>query len=533
MKLRDYQEEAVASIFKHFEDHTTNPLVVAPTGAGKSAIIADFVRQACTIYPATRILIVTHVKELIAQNHAQLLRFWPQAPAGIYSAGLGLKQGSRQIVVAGVQSIARKIREFKPFDLVIVDEAHLIPRSDNTLYGKLFAGLKASNPAIKIIGLTATPYRLDSGRLDRGEGAMFGRICYDIPVGMLVERGYLSPLVSKRPGMTFDLKGIRTKMGDWSEKDMAARFNTDEVTEAAVTEIVTLGADRASWLLFCISVEHAEAVRDSLRSKGISCETVTGATPAQERARALDAYKAGRVRALTSVGVLTTGFDAPRTDLLAFLRPTQSTGLYIQMAGRGMRTHPDKTDCLVLDFAGNVARHGPVDGITAPEEKRKGEGEAPTKFCPECAEILLIAARECPCCGFLFPEPEKKIERTATTEAIMNLTAEEVWHPVTDFDVARHKKDGSPDSLRLEYLINGQVIREWVCIEHTGFPRQKAVRWWEMNATGRAPDTVTEALDRRADIRRPAEAVLIREGKYHRIKRMRFGENNWERVAAE
>lgn len=523
MQLRDYQEEAVASVFSWFERSTGNPLVIAPTGAGKSVILAEFARRACQMFDGTRILIVTHVRELIAQNHAALCRLWPGAPAGIYSAGLGRRQSGRQIVVAGVQSIAKRTDEIGFFDLVIVDEAHLIPRKSGTLYGKLFEGLRRTNLAIKIIGLTATPYRLDSGRLDRGEGAMFDGIAYDIPIGMLVERGYLAPLVSKRPGTVLDLSGLHKRGGEFIDSEMTKRFNTDEITRSAVGEIVALGRDRRAWLTFCVSVDHALAVRDELRRHGITAETVTGKTASADRSRILDAYKAGHIRALTSVGVLTTGFDAPVTDLLAFLRPTASTGLYIQMAGRGMRTTPGKDNCLVLDFAGNVARHGPVDGITMPETKGKaGEGEAPTKFCPDCGSILWIAARECPDCGFEFPEPEPKIEHTASTEAVMILTAEDEWQEVRDFAVSLHKpRDGRTPSMVVEYLIGEKVVREWVCFDHGGRARQEAVYWWQRNASGAPPDSVAEALSRQSEILRPDEAVIVRDGKYWRIKKTR------------
>lgn len=526
MQLRDYQEDAVEAPFRWFAAGRGNPLIVAPTGSGKSVIWAEFCRRAIERYPSTRILLVTHVKELIAQDFQALIRLWPNAPAGIYSAGLGRRQSGRQIVVAGVQSIAKRTEELGYFDLVVVDEAHLIPRKADTLYGRLFDGLRAINPELKVIGLTATPYRLDSGRLDKGEGALFEGIAYDIPIAMLVERGYLSPLISKRPGTVFDLSGIRTRMGDWVESDLANKFNTDEVTRAAVTETVALGSDRKSWLVFCISVEHALAVRDELRRHGISAETVTGKTPHVERDRLLSDYKAGRIRALTSVAVLTTGFDAPQTDLIAFLRPTQSTGLYMQMCGRGMRIADDKDNCLVLDFAGNVARHGPVDGIMMPGEKQAGEsaGEAPTKTCPNCESILWIAARECPDCGFEFPEPEPKIEETATTEAVMLMTAEDEWQIVSDVSWARHKKAGSPDSLRVEYLVGGKVVREWVCFEHSGYARQRAVQWWQRNVGPQAPvpDTITEALDMKPATSGDLESVIVRDGKYWRIKKLRF-----------
>jgi DNA repair protein RadD len=152
---------------------------------------------------------------------------------------------------------------------------------------------------------------------------------------------------------------------------------------------------------------------------------------------------------------------------------------------------------------------------------RDGDGEAPSKVCPNCDSILLIAARECPDCGHIFPPPEPKIERTATVEAIMNLTAVEQWQAVADVDYQRHRKAGSPDSLRVTYLVGRTVVSEWVCFEHSGFARQKAVQWWQTWAGTPPPDTVGDALARVGELTAPREAVLERDGKYHRIKRLR------------
>lgn len=282
IELRDYQRAAIDALYAWFRAGRGSPLVVAPTGSGKSVILAEFARSAVVAYPETRILIVTHVRELIAQNHAALIRLWPDAPAGICSAGLGKRQLGRQILVAGVQSVARRARDLGHVDLAIVDEAHLVPRASDTQYGRLFDGLRATNPSLKVIGLTATPYRLDSGLLHGGENALFDGIAYDIPIGMLVERGHLAPLVSKRPATAFDTTGLHRRMGEFVEREMLDRFGGD-ATRAAVAEIVELGHDRRSWIAFCISVEHARAVRDELRAHGITAETVTGETTGPER----------------------------------------------------------------------------------------------------------------------------------------------------------------------------------------------------------------------------------------------------------
>lgn len=532
-QLRDYQAAAVQSVYDWFAAGKGNPLVVAPTGSGKSVILSEFCRRAIADYPATRIIVAQHVKELIQQNFAATLRLWPSAPAGIYSAGLGSRQ-MRQITFAGIQSVAKKAAQFGFIDLLVIDEAHLLPRDSTTQYQTFIAGLRQANPALKVVGLTATPFRLDSGRLDRGQGAIFDGIAYDIPIPMLVKRGYLAPLISKKPGQVFDLSGLHTRAGDYIEAELAARFDTAAVTKAAVQEVVAAGQDRRSWLLFCISVEHAANVRDEMRQHGISAEMVTGETPAADRARILADFKAGRIRALTNVNVLTTGFDAPQTDLLAFLRPTQSLGLYMQMAGRAMRTADGKVNGLVLDFAGNVARHGPVDAISVADGKdksgkgEKGEAATPAKTCPECQSIVSIAARECPDCGYLFPEPPAKIERRAGTEAIMNLTAEDDWRTVRDVQFSRHVKNNIA-SLRAEYMVDMsglrgvpfRVVSEFHCFDHTGYPRQKAVQWWHRNAGTTPPNSTADAIARISEVRTPEEVVIVKEGDFWRISRAR------------
>src|SRR5690606_7312699 len=253
-------------------------------------------------YPATRILALTHVRELISQNHAQLLRYWPDARSSIYSAGLGKKNLSGQVVFAGIQSFARVASRAGEFDLVLIDEAHLIPRKSGTMYRRTLDALAATNPAIKMVGTTATPYRLDSGLLHEGKDAVFDAICYDIPVGMLVERGYLAPLVSKKPQQTFDLSGLHTRAGEYIDAELSARFDRDDINRAIVSECHALAADRQAWLFFCISVDHARHMAEILRETGKRAEVITGDTTPAERTRIIEQYKRGGIDALTSVG---------------------------------------------------------------------------------------------------------------------------------------------------------------------------------------------------------------------------------------
>lgn len=536
MQFRPYQQEAHDALYTWFENDGGSPLLVLPTGAGKSVIFAGFCKSAIERFPETRILMLTHVKELIAQNYAALIRAWPDAPAGIYSAGLNRRQMHKQITCAGIQSIHRKVAQIPVPDLVIVDECHLIPRKSETMYGRFFERLREINPALKVIGLTATPFRLDSGLLVGGDNDIFDGIAYELPITRLIDEGYLSPLISKAPETQIDLRGVRTQNGDYAIKDLNAAAGP--VTRDAVAEVIRLASDRKSWLFFCVSVEHAEAVRDELRRQGIAAECVTGKTPADQRTHLIERYKRGDVRALTSVGVLTTGFDAPATDMIAFLRPTQSAGLLIQMAGRGMRLAEGKDNCLILDFAGNILRHGPIDLIEGKKPKTK-KGEAPTKVCPDCSEILHASVPECPACGFEFPREERdvedKIEREASTAAVLSRDLPKInWQPVRDVAYSRHRKTGLPDSMRVEYLVGSKSVSEWVCFEHTGYARTRAVQWWikRFGPTSPVPDTVDDALAMAADFPRPDAVTLKKDGRYHVINLVSFAPaDNMEEVA--
>lgn len=521
MALRPYQRAAIDAIYKYFSRKSGHPVVVIPTAGGKSLVMAAFIREALEQWPDQRILIITHVRELISQNFAELMRAWPEAPAGIYSAGLGKRDLGARILFAGIQSIHRKAYGVQQADLVLVDEAHLIPCTADTMYRRFLNDLAAINPHLKIIGLTATPYRLDSGLLHRGEDALFTDIAFEISVRELIDQGYLSPLISKSAATQLDVRGVGTRGGDYIQSQLQSAVDKDDVTQAAIDEVVAYGAARRSWLAFCSGVDHATHVAAAIRARGFCCATVFGDTPKAERDRVIAAFKRGEIRALASMGVLTTGFNAPAVDLIAMLRPTKSTGLYVQMAGRGTRLAASKTDCLVLDFAGNVARHGPIDAVN-PREPGAGNGEAPVKTCPDCRSILPAATRTCPDCGHEFPPPEPKIEATASDLAVLSNGRPE-WVKVADVSYRRHEKPGKPPSLRVDYRCGLLLHREWVCIEHGGFAREKAVAWWRRRAPGLpVPMTVDDALAQTERLRAPAEIAVRPSGRFTEVVDARF-----------
>lgn len=520
LSLRPYQQAAVTAIYNYFAEKNGHPLVVIPTAGGKSIVLASFIQGVLQQWPDQRILVVTHVRELIAQNHAEMMGLWPEAPAGIYSAGLGRRDIEARVLFAGIQSIHRRAYDVQQCDLVLIDEAHLIPRASDTMYRRFLDTLSRINPKLKVIGFTATPYRLDSGLLHEGEGRMFTDIAYEVSIRDLIDHGYLCPLISKATELTLDVGGVGSRGGEFIPGQLQAAVDRESITKAAIDEILAYGEGRQSWLAFCSGVEHATHVAEALHERGVSCATIFGDTPAVERDRIVTAFKRGEIRALASMGVLTTGFNAPAVDLIAMLRPTKSAGLYVQMAGRGTRLSPGKENCLVLDFAGNVARHGPVDAVK-PKRPVEAEGIAPTKVCPDCDSILAAAVRQCPDCGHQFPPPEIKVASTASTLAILSNVRSQ-WVEVTEVTYSRHDKPGKPPSLRVDYF--GGFVRhsEWVCFEHTGYARQKAVTWWQARSAEPVPATVAAALDKTGNLSTPTAIFVRPSGRFTEIVNHRF-----------
>jgi len=256
--LRPYQRAAIDALYGYFAEQTGNPLVVIPTGGGKSLCLAGVIGQAIGGYRDTRVLVLTNVRELIQQNFMALMRAWPEAPAGIYSAGLSRRDIRAQILFAGIQSIHRHASRVQRCDLVLIDEAHLLGRKDSGMYRSFLTQLNEINAGLlKVVGFTATPYRLDSGFLHEGKDRLFTDIAYEVPVLDMIQQGYLCPVVPKQTATQLDVGGVGTRGGEFIAKDLEAAVDRDEVTRAAVAEMVQHGDGRGSWLVFCSGVDRS------------------------------------------------------------------------------------------------------------------------------------------------------------------------------------------------------------------------------------------------------------------------------------
>lgn len=452
---------------------------------------------------------------------------------------------------------------------VLTHNCHLVPQAGEGMYRTLLEKLREVTPDLRVAGLTATAFRLDSGRLDQGEGRLFDKIVYQYGVGDGVEDGWLAPLTCRAASVEIDVSGVAKRGGEFVAGALEAAADKDELTRAAVEEIMQRGGDRRSWLLFCSGVKHAHHVCMALNERGIATGVVTGETPKEIRRQLIADFKSGKLRALTNAQVLTTGFDAPQTDLIAFLRPTLSTGLYVQMLGRGVRpvwpagfdpnahtqeerlsaiAGSSKANCLVLDFAGNVRRHGPVDAVIVRDKKEKGAAvdvddldlfkvkvdSVRSIACVECQTYSPIGTKICADCGHVFPEPERKIKHERRPDEDVAVLARDlkpvqtIEYPVVRWIASVHQKLGAANTtMRVAYYAGLMEVPEWVAFEHAGFARQKAEKWWhEHGGSFPAPRTTEEAIRRfeAGEVKMPRAIFTRKEDGWDRIVGRRFAE---------
>lgn len=902
--LYPHQRAAIDALYDWFRANKDgNPLLVLPTGSGKSVVLAAVIQEIFATWPDQRVLMLTHVKELIEQNASRLKTVWPQAPLGIYSAGLGRKDAFNPVIFAGIQSVFAKAMHLGRFDLIFVDEAHLIGSDSGSRYQVFFDAARKINPDVRIVGLTATAFRTTTGALTYGDMALFSDVAYEIGLLQLIAEGFLCPLVTKSTTTQLDVSGVKSRNGEFIQGQLERAVDQDSVTHAALDEVETYGADRGKWLVFCAGVNHAEHVTAALLARGIPAGCVTGKTPKGRRDNLIASYRNGRIRALVNANVLcldeeteiltsdgfigidamtqerliaawkqdgsveftkpesivkrmraydevmvsggpfrvtgnhrmvvycgfnlektkvvsaidmakpamqsipaygmaspfnvlpqqediknrsarirsnsynyrrkgmserdarnnaevnvanreamrylapseltkehcefigfwlgdgtksngrvsisqstayqdnvdymdslisrlnlhchrkiyapatksnfnsirwtfargtggmgqkvagngyysiepylnkdgshlfwgldadqlsallyglwladgchharvrgtyvvgtqlklyellqaissvrginsvitkasapradnhiqqyrfgwggrnkwsingrriaieavaekservwcvtsstgflicrrrgrvfvtgnTTGFDVPATDLLVVLRPTQSPGLYVQIMGRGMRIAPGKTDCLVLDFAGNTTRHGPVDQVKAWIPKPKEDGSAaPIKVCPGCGAKVATSVRICACGHvFEFADAPSHFATASDAPVLSTDTKSLVTRKVSHCFYRHHQSIGKLPSLRVDYYDGMlRVASEWVCLSHDGYARAKAAQWW-IRRVGTAipvPPTVKDALDLPlSDIVKQPKTLTLKQGKYVEI----------------
>lgn len=517
IELRPYQAEGLAAVWDYFQaGGKGNPVLAWPTGTGKSIVPAVFIKYVMQQWPKQRFLMVTHVKELVAQNYEVLKYVWPNAPVSIYSAGLKLKNAAMPIVYGGIQSMNKHPSLFGWRDIAFVDEAHLINADDSSMYKTFFATMRLINPNLKIVGMTATPFRMGWGLItdpligeDGIDRRLFTDIVHDITqlesFNRLIAEGYLAPLIPLRTREELDISGVQVVKGEFVASQLQLAVDKQEITYNALHELVAAGRDRRAWLIFASGIEHAEHIAETLRTKfNIAAAAIHSKQKAEYNDVAISDFKKGKLRAIVNYGKLTTGFNYPEIDLIGMLRPTLSVPLWVQMLGRATRPAPGKSNALVLDFAKNTLRLGPINDPCIPRRKGEGAGDVPVKLCEACGAYNHARVKFCCQCWAEFIFRNKLVAKSGKEELLKG------DFPVYEnFDVtypiySKYIKEGKPPCLKVTYHCGMQAFTEYQFPENAHpLQKKKFKDWWKSRHMIDPPISVDAALQYTSALRVP------------------------------
>lgn len=544
--FRPYQRECIDSFYRYYDTgNAGHGLIVVPTAGGKSLIIGGLTTEIYQKWPGQRILVLSHVRELILQNYEKIMACWSKAPAGIYSAALGRREAHKDIVAATVQSVYRKAHELGHRDLCFIDEAHLLQFGNLGMYGKLIEDLLKINPCMKICGFTATDYRLDAGRLTEGDAALFDDVIIEITIRDLLAEGYLTPPISKSSLVQADLEGVKKIGGEFNIKQMAERFDQKEFINAAMDTDLPFLEDRRSIALFCATLKNAAHVAEAMTTRGIYCEVIDGEMSGEDREDILERFRSGQLRALASIGVITTGTDIPNMDAIVLFRATESPGLYQQIVGRGFRVmyadgydiatrqgrldairNGQKPNFLTLDHGGNIERHGAITHVQKPVKKEKGERKKSVKLTVRICEICRSAwPLEILICGTC--QNPLKVERNPTDKLSIEASDADImgsaflrgevakWFDVEDVRYALHNKRDGFTSVKITYYCGIMQFNEWIRVD-----LMRGKSWWKDRTNGliEMPKTPEEALLKLRSFNQPSRIQVIKKDFYEVIK---------------
>lgn len=417
IQLRPNQIAAADAVEDAWRAGVARPLVDSCVGSGKSLSMAELARRAWL--RGERSIIGAHTRELVEQNASACRALGLEC--GINAAALGERTWRAPVISVAIQSVYKYAQNFGPVANIFPDECHLLPHSESGMWREFLRGF----PNARQAGFSGTVFRLQGGSLVEGEGAPFDRVVYTYSIIDGIRDGYLVPAFSAPAEDKIDPARLKKRQGEYDTASQDAQMLA--LMDNHIAQMLHHGAQRRAWLVFEASTKAAKAMTERLQQWGVSAGLVLGETPAGERAASIAAFRAGRLRCLVNVAALTTGFDVQEVDLLVMRRRTMSLGLYIQMTGRLLRTiggnidrsiAAGKADGLVLDFAGNIDQHGPLDFIRPKDTKtslvsceecgkRNARAaakcwacDAPmTKLCPACLMSVLKGVLDCPHCN--------------------------------------------------------------------------------------------------------------------------------------
>jgi len=573
--LRTYQQEAVDRTLNYFRKRRDPAVIVLPTGAGKSLVIAELAKIAIG-----RVLVLAHVKELVEQNHLKYESYGLHA--GIYSAGLNQKDSEQKVIFGSIQSVAKaKDAFFKDFTLVVIDECHRVGLEPDSQYAKVITQLKLNNPRICTLGLTATPYRLGlgwiynyalRGELKTQELRFFKHCIYDLPLEYMISNQYLTPPVQVDiPVTSYDFSELIEGGNAYTMAQLEeALYQQRRLTPLIIKNIIdiTESDQRQGVMIFSSTVKHAQEIMDHLPPG--QARLVVGTTELSERDQIVHDFKQKAFKYLVNVSVLTTGFDAAHVDVIAILRPTESISLYQQIVGRGLRLDTDKKDCLVLDYTGmghsifspEIGDKKPVSesvavqvpcpecgfindfwGILDDDGKllehfgrkcRGGQVNADSyalmpcgyrfrfKICTQCSAENDITARDCSSCGCVLIDPDTKLKQARLSKDAHVLTPDSIEM------LERVDKKGTPYLQVKYYDYDAQFVAEMHYLNNPPSLKKFSINFLRSHL--RKPElklnisSASDAVQLRAQLRMPAFVIARKQGKFWKITEKIFSE---------
>ncbi len=425
IELRGYQKAAVQAVVEELKNPCRKSfLVVEPCGAGKSYEIAGLMHALSESHENLRTIIITPSAELVMQDYRAITNIIGKDDVGIDCRMEGYQTTHKRITVTNINTIYRDTYLFNKVDLIVIDEAHQIRQDDeeaSSMYRNVEAYFRDLNPDLCVVGFTATPHRLSEGII-YGEDKFFSHIVHETKFSTLVIGGFLCPLYCHLPKFKTDFSLAKTNFDGEFVSDTWKLIDTDK----AVKFMVARAARKKKVLIFAANIEQANIIKTKIEElTGEYVGFVTGDTDKGKRARELDRFcsldSEDKIKYFVNVQVLKQGFDNPAIDMVVLFRPTKSATLYVQMCCRGSRKSPStrKTKCEILDFGGNIERHGFIDEVVYHTTKQKiSENNFEYKECPKCGALCSPSAEYCAECNFMFAHLKR--ERDTTVAITLN-----------------------------------------------------------------------------------------------------------------
>lgn len=547
MQLRDYQIRTLDETWEALQ-YKTNVLVTAPCSAGKTILFSKIIQRLLRENDDFRCLILVDREILVTQSRDKLRAVAPELALniGIVCASVtSEKQVGCRVTIASRQSLINQLDSFSPVQLTIIDEAHLMamPHVDDYTpdqYAKIIGRLQEYNHNMRLLGFTASPYRLGRnggyiyGNLNRATAVpYFDKVDSEITTRELLVGGYIAPLIGMAAtsgGFLEDIKSVDMIGGEYNIGQISTIMCRSIHVKSCVEAWQKYAVDRKKTLVFCTTIEHTESVARAFNEAGVGSMAIHSKLPQVVEADRMDALEKGRSKVFTSVAKLTTGMDVIDIDCIIMARPTKSTALYQQCIGRGQRLAEGKTDCLVIDLVGCTQEFGTdMDNLKVAIPRDSEGGEAPQKICPGVSEESIVCGKAvhaslkyCPGCGYEF-ETDEAVEAALGKfkKVEFNKLPDPVWYNVDHASYQIHESRNSGKSLiKVSYDCGlYSKFSEFVCLPdfYTGYAVDRAKEWWAKRTDEIFPDSVEEFIFLSNNLLQPAKIEVVKDGKYDRV----------------